>query len=117
MLKLSSVALCCAVLVSAAPEAEAKKGGFTRAVGIGVGVGIAKQVMKPKRDKRGKDEQSDADDDDDTSSSASANSWPASGAMATPVANTAPARPQPPAAKPADPVGDGKVVCVAGCYR
>jgi hypothetical protein len=109
MFKLGSLVLCCAVfgasLTGTAVEAEAKKGSFTRAVGIGVGVGIAKQVMRPKKDRNG---------DEDT---ASAVASPASGMMlATPVANTAPARPQPPAAEPAAPIGDGKTVCVAGCY-
>jgi hypothetical protein len=114
MFRLSSVALCCAmcgtVLIGTAVEAEAKKGSFTRAVGIGVGVGIAKQVMKPKKDGSG---------DDDTT--ASAVSSPAAGMMlATPVANTGPARQQPPAAEPAEPaepIGDGKTICVAGCYK
>jgi hypothetical protein len=111
MFKLSSAALCCAMfgagLAGTAVEAEAKKGTFARAVGVGVGVGIAKQVMRPKRDRSG-------DSDEDTS--ASAVSAPAAGMMlATPVANTAPAK-QPPAAEPSAPVGDGKTVCVAGCY-
>jgi hypothetical protein len=113
MFKLSSVALCAAmfgaVSIGTAVEAEAKKGSFTRAVGIGVGVGIAKQAMKPKRDKGG---QSDSDGDDTTASAA------ATGMMiATPVANTSPARQQPPAAQPAEPIDDGKTVCIAGCYK
>jgi hypothetical protein len=115
MLKLSSVALCCAmcgvVSIGTAVDAEAKKGTFTRAVGIGVGVGIAKQVMKPNRDKRG---QSDSDDGDtDTTASAAA----AGMMIATPVANAGPVRPQPPAAQPAEPIGDEQTVCIAGCYK
>jgi hypothetical protein len=113
MLKLSSVglcsAMCIAVLIGTGVEAEAKKGSFTRAVGIGVGVGIAKQVMKPKQDNRG---QSDSDVADDDKTAAAAGMM-----IATPVANTGAAKPQPTAAEPSDQVDDGKVVCVAGCYK
>jgi hypothetical protein len=110
MFKLGSMALCCAMcgaaLTGTAGEAEAKKGSFTRAVGIGVGVGIAKHIVK-------KDRHGDGDHD----TAASAVSSPAAGMMiATPAANTGPAKPQPPAAQPSEPVGDGKIVCVAGCY-
>jgi hypothetical protein len=111
MFKLSSVALCCAmcgaVSIGTSVEAAAKKGSFTRAVGVGVGVGIAKQVMKPKRDRNG---QSGSDDDDTTTSAAGM-------MIATPVANNGSARTQAPAATPSDPIDDGKVVCLAGCYK
>jgi hypothetical protein len=112
MFKLSSVALCCAmcgaVSIGSAVDAEAKKGSFARAVGIGVGVGIAKQAMKPKRDRNSL---SDSDSDDDNTTAA------ATTLIATPVANRATAKPEPVEAMPAEPVDDGKVVCIAGCYR
>jgi hypothetical protein len=113
MFKLSSLALCCAMsgaaLIGTADDAEAKKGTFVRAVGVGVGVGIAKQVMKPKRDKNG---QSGSDDDDTTASAATPGMM-----LATPVANSGAAKPLVPAAMPSEPIDDGKVVCLAGCYK